>query len=195
MQLTSASLLNIALILISSIITLTIEQTTTYMRRKKATRITISFKCTDFVELSLIKSTCIFFSFISFDCALILLSFDIVFIFSSMILQNICLNNSKELLNDSRRRISINVFSICLITSTEFDYFFIICVNFLSLFVISTTSTELNLISFVFLYLTARKFKLMSTRISFIATFARETSINFKFLLKTVLFIRFTAFE
>ena len=40
MQLTSASLLNIVLILIFSIITFTIEQTTMYMRRKKITRIT-----------------------------------------------------------------------------------------------------------------------------------------------------------
>ena len=126
---------------------------------------------------------------------MILFSFNIVFIFSSMMLQNICLNNSKEILSNSRKRISINVFNICLITSTEFDYFLRICINFLSLFVILTASTELNLISFVFLYLTAREFELISTKIFFIATSARRTSINFKSLLKTTLFVRFIAFE
>ena len=103
MQLTSAPLSNIALILIFSIITLTIEQTTAYMRRKKATRVTIFFKCIDFVELNLIESTCTFFSFMSFDCAMILLSFNIVFIFSSMMLRNICLNNLKEISSNSRK--------------------------------------------------------------------------------------------
>ena len=195
MQLTSVSLLNIALILISSIITLTIEQTMTYIRCKKIKRVTISFKCTDSVELNFIESIYIFFSFISFDYAMILFSFNIVFIFSSMILRNICLNNSRKILNNLRKRISINVFNICLITSIEFDYSLMIYVNFLSLFVISTTLTELNLINFIFLYLTTREFKLISTRIFFIATFARRTLINFKFLLKTTLFVRFTAFK
>ena len=165
------------------------------MRRKKATRITISLKCIDSVELSLIKLTCTFFSFIFFNYAMIFFSFDIAFIFSSMMLRNICLNNSKKISNNLRRQISINVFNICLIISTEFNYFLMICANFLSLFVISTTSTELNLINFVFLYLTARKLKLMSTKISFIATFAQRISIDFEFLLKTILFVRFTAFE
>ena len=73
MQLISAPLLNIALILIFSIITFTIEQTTTYIRCKKATRVTIFLKCTDFVELSFIESTYTFFSFMSFDCAMIFL--------------------------------------------------------------------------------------------------------------------------
>ena len=195
MQLISAPLSNIALILIFPIITLTIEQATTYMRRKKATRATISFKCTDSVELNLIESTCTFFSFISFDYAMILLSFNTVSISSSMILRNICLNNLREISSNSRRRILINVFSICLITSTEFDCSLMICVNFLSLFVISTAPTELNLISFVFLYLTVHESELMSTKISFIATFARGTSVSFKSLLKTTLFVRFTAFE
>ena len=131
----------------------------------------------------------------SFDCAMILFSFNIVFIFSSMMLRNICLNNSRKILNNLRRRISINVFSICLITSTEFNYFSMICANFLNLFMISTISIELNLINFVFLYLTVRKFKLMSTKISFIITSARETSVNFEFLLKTILFVKFIAFE
>ena len=67
MQLTSVPLLNITLILIFSIITFTIEQTTTYMKRRKATRVTISLKCTNSVELNLIESTCTFFSFMSFD--------------------------------------------------------------------------------------------------------------------------------
>ena len=195
MQLLFVSLLNIALISIFSIITLTIEQTTTYMRRKKTTRVTISFKCTDFVKLNLIESTCIFFSFISFDCAMIFLSFNIVFIFSSMMLRNICLNNSREISNNSWRRISINVFSICLITSIKFNYSLMICVNFLNFFVISTTSTELNLINFIFLYLTAREFELILMRIFFIATSAREILINFESLLKTTLFVGFTAFE
>ena len=195
MQLISASLSNIALILIFLIITLTIKQTTTYMRRKKTTRVTISFKCIDSVELSLIESTCTFFSFMFFDCAIILLSFDIIFIFSSMMLRNICLNNSKKISNNSRKRISINVFNICLITSIEFNCFLMIYINFLNLFVISTTPAELNLISFVFLYLTACESELMLTRISFIAMFVRETSISFESLLKTTLFVRFTAFE
>ena len=194
MQLTSVSLSNIALILISSIITLTIEQTTTYMKCKKTTRVTISFKCTNFVELNFIESTCTFFSFMSFDYAMIPF-FNIISTFSSMMLRNICLNNSKKILSNLRKRISIDVFSICLITSIESDCFLIICTNFLNFFVISTTSTELNLINFIFLYLTVCKFKLMSTKIFFIATSARRTSINFKFLLKIILFVRFTAFE
>ena len=126
---------------------------------------------------------------------MIFLFFDIVSISSSMILRNICLNNSKEILNNSRRRISINVFSICLITSTESDCFLIIYANFLSLFVISMASTELNLISFIFLYLTIHESELMSTKIFFIATSARGTSIDFESLLKMALFVRFTAFE
>ena len=121
--------------------------------------------------------------------------FNIVFIFSSMILRNICLNNSKGILNNSRKRISINVFNICLITLIESDCFLMIYVNFLNLFIISTASTELNLINFVFLYLITHKSELMSTKISFIATFAREISVNFESLLKTTLFVRFTAFE
>ena len=60
---------------------------------------------------------------------------------------------------------------------------------------ISTISTELNLINFIFLYLTAREFELKSTRISFIVTAAQETLIDFEFLLKTILFVKFTAFE
>ena len=165
------------------------------MKRKKVTRVTIFFKCTDFVELNLIESTCTFFSFIFFDCAMILLSFDIVFIFSSMMLRNICLNNSRKISSNSRRRISINVFSIYLIASIESNCFLMICANFLSLFVISTTSTELNLINFVFLYLTVHESELMSTRILFITMSARETLISFKSLLKIALFVKFTAFE
>ena len=155
-----------------------------YMRRKKATRITIFYKCIDFVELNLIESTCTFFSFLSFDCVMIFLSFNIVF-FSSMMLRNICLNNSREISNNLRKRISISVFNICLITSIESDYCLIINVNFLNFFVISTTSTELNLIDFVFLYLITREFKLILTKISFIVMSARRTSIDFKSLLKT----------
>ena len=155
-----------------------------YIRRKKTTRVTISFKCTDFVKLSLIESTCTFFSFMSFDCAMIFLFLNIVFIFSSMMLQNICLNNSKKILSNSRRRISINVFNISLIKSIEFDCSLMICANFLNLFMISTTSTELNLISFVFVYLIICESELMSIKISFNATFAQEILINFESLLK-----------
>ena len=165
------------------------------MRRKKATRTTISFKCTDSVELNLIESMCISFSFMSFDYAMIFLSFDIVSISSLMMLRNICLNNSKEILSNSRRRISINMFNIYLITSTESDCSLMICTSFLRLFVILTASTELNLINFVFLYLTTHKFKLMSTKISFIATSAQRILVNFESLLKTILFVKFTAFE
>ena len=120
MQLISAPLLNITLILIFSIITFTIEQTTTYMKCKKTTRVTIFFKCIDFIELNFIESTCTFFSFMSFNYAMILFSFNIVFISSSMMLRNICLNNSREISSNLRKRISINVFSICLIISIEF---------------------------------------------------------------------------
>ena len=131
----------------------------------------------------------------SFDCAMILLFFDIVSISSSRMLRNIYLNDLKERLNNSRRRISINVFSICLITSTESNYSLMICVSFLSLFKISTTSIELNLICLIFLCLTVREFELMFTKISFIATFTLKILISFESLLKTTLFIRFTAFE
>ena len=66
--------------------------------------------------------------------------------------------------------------------------------SFLNLFVISTISIELNLINFIFLYLTTCESELMSTKSSFITMSAQETSINFQFLLKTILFIKFTAF-
>ena len=130
-----------------------------------------------------------------FDCAMIFLAFNIAFISSSMMLQNIYLNNSKEISSNSRRQISINVFNICLIRSTKSDCFSMICDNFLNLFIISTTSTELNLISFAFLYLTAYESELMSTKISFIATFARKILIDSEFLLKATLFVKFTAFK
>ena len=169
MQVISASLLNITLILIFSIITFTIEQTTTYIKHKKITQIMIFLTCTDFIELSLIESSCTFF--ISFNCIMLLFFFDIVFIFSSMMLKNICLNNSKKISNNSRKRISINVFNICLITSIEFNCFLMICVNFLSFFKILTTSTELNLISLIFLYLTAHESELILTKKFFIIIF------------------------
>ena len=69
MHFISAPLSTIILILRFSISMFTIEQTTTYIRRKKITRITIFFKCTDSVKLNLIESTCTFF--ISSDCAMI----------------------------------------------------------------------------------------------------------------------------
>ena len=193
MQWISSSLLNFASILISSIIMFTIEQTTTYMKYNKATRIIISFKCIDFVELNLIELICTFF----FLCLLIVQWFliDIVFIFSSIMLRNICLNNIKKISSNSWRRISIGVFNICLIISIESNYFLMFCVNFLNLFEISTILIELNLVNFNFLYLTFRKSKLISTRISFIATSTLKISIDFKFLLKTTLFVRFIAFE
>ena len=181
MQLTSVPLLNIILILIFSIITFTIKHATTYMKRKKATRITISFKCTDFVKLNLIELTCISFSFMSFNCAIIFLSFDIAFTSSLLILQNICLNNSKKILSNLQRRILINVFNICLRTSIEFDYSLMICANLLNFFKISTTSTELNLINFIFLYLTIHEFKLMSTEIPFVAMSTLKISIILNF--------------
>ena len=163
------------------------------MKRKKIMRITISFKCIDFVELSFIELTCTFFSFIFFDCAMIF--FNIIFIFSFVILRNICLNNSKEISSNLQRRILINVFSICLIISIELNCSLMICVNFLNLFKILTTSIELNRINFVFLYLAAREFELMSVEILFIARFILRKSINFESLLKTTLFVRFTVFE
>ena len=165
------------------------------MRCKKARRITVSFKYTDFVELNLIDSICIFFSFISFDCTMILPFFDIVFMISLMMLRNIYLNNSKEISSSFRRRISINVFNVCLITLIELNCSLIISVNFLNLFKIFRNSIELNLMSFVFLYLTARESELILTEIFFIVIFALKTSIDFEFLSKTTLFIRFTASE
>ena len=162
---------------------------------QKITRVTIFLKCIDFVELSLIKSMYISFSFISFDCAIIFLFLDIVFISLSMMLQNICLNNLKEILNSSRKQTSINVFNICLIMLIESDCSLMICVNFLNFFKVLTTSTELNLICFVFLYFTIREFELMLKRISFIATSALRTLIDIESLLKTTLFVKFTAFE
>ena len=131
----------------------------------------------------------------SFDCTIIFLFFNIVFIFLSMMLQNICLNNLKKILNNSRKQISIDVFNIYSITLTEFNCSLTIYVNFLNLFMMSTIPTELNLINFVFLYLTARESELMSTKISFIATFVQRTSIDFESLLKTTLFVRFIAFK
>ena len=127
-----------------------------------------------------------FFSFMSSDCAIIYLS---------MMLQNICLNNSKEMASNLRKRILVNVFNIPLITSIEFDCSLIIYINFLNFFVISTTSAELNLINFVFLYLIIREYKLILTKILFIVTYARGISINFVFLLKTTLFVKCIAFE
>ena len=170
------------MILIFSIVIFTIEQTTIYVKYKEITRVTISLKCIDFVKLSLIESMCTFFSFMSFDCAMIF--FNIAFISSSMMLRNIYLNNSRKISSNSRRRNSISVFNICSITSTESDCFLIICASFLNLLIILTTSAELNLINFIFLYLTTHKFKLISIKISFIATSARRTLINFEIFVK-----------
>ena len=99
MQLTFASLLNIVLILIFTIITFTIEQATMYMKHKKAMQITVFFKCTDFVELSLIELMYTFFFYV-FRLCNDFSFFDIIFIFSFVMLWNICLNNSKEILNN-----------------------------------------------------------------------------------------------
>ena len=193
MQLTSASLLNILLILIFLIITLTIEQATMYIRHKKATRATIFFKCIDFVELSLIESMCAFLYvfWLYNDSSFFWYRF---YLFVDDVAKHL-FKQFEKILNNLRRRISINVFNIYLIISIEFNCFLMICVNFLNLLVISTTSTRLNLINFIFLYSTVYEFELMSTKIFFIATSAREISINFKFLLKMTLFVKFTAFE
>ena len=108
--------------------------TTAYIKCKKATRITISFKYTDSVEISLIDSTCTFYSFMPFDCAMIFLFLNTTFIFLSMMLQNICLNNLKETVSNSRRRISISVFNICLMTLMKLNCFLMICVSFFKSF-------------------------------------------------------------
>ena len=131
----------------------------------------------------------------SFDCAMIFFSFNTVSIFSSMILQNIYLNNLKEISNNSQRRISINVFSTYLIILTEYDFSLMICVNFFNFSKISTTSIELNLINFVFLYLTICEPELMLTKIFFITISALKTLIDFDSLLKTILFVKFIIFE
>ena len=171
MQLTLISLLNIAFILTFLIITLIVEQATTYIKRKKITRATIFFKCIDFVELNFIKSTCIFFFFTIFDNAMIFLFFDIVFIFSFVMLQNICLNNSKKILSSLQSRILIKIFNICLMTSTKSNCSLMICINLLNFFKILITSIKLNLIYLIFLYLAAREFGLITTEISFITIF------------------------
>ena len=171
MQLILISLSNIAFILIFSIIMFIVKQATTYIKRRKTTRATIFFKCIDFVELNLIKSTCIFFFFIIFDDAIISRFFDIVFIFSFVILRNICLNSSKEISSTLRNRISMNIFNIYLMILTKLNCSLIICVNLLNLFKILIISIELNLICLIFLYLTTREFKLITTEISFIEIF------------------------
>ena len=121
--------------------------------------------------------------------------FNIVFIFSLITLQNICLNNSKKILNNLPSRISINMLNICLIISADINYSLIICINFLSFFKILTVPTELNLINFIFLYLITRESELMSTKAFFVTIFIWETLIDFKFLLKTTWFIKITIFE
>ena len=174
MQLISVLLSNIIFILTFSIITFIIKQATMYIERRKTTRAMISFKCIDFVELNFIESTCIFFFFIVFDDAMIFRFFDIVFIFSFVILRNICLNNSEEISSNLRNQILMNVFNICLITSAKSNCSLMICVNFLNLFEISTISIELNLIYLTFLYLTTCESELITVKTSFIKTFVSK---------------------
>ena len=162
---------NITFVLTFLIIMFIIEQTTLYIKCKKTTRATIFFKCINFVELNLIELICIFFFFTAFNDAMIFLFFNIVFIFSFVMLRNICLNNSKEILNNLRSRILMNVFNIYLMILTKSNCFLIICVNLLNLSKISIISFELNLICLIFLYLTIREFELITTKIFFIITF------------------------
>ena len=123
MQFISTSLSNNVLILTSSINTFIVKQTTTYIKRKKIIRTTISFKCIDSIKLNFIDSTCISFSFTVFIWAIAFHFLNIVFIFSSMISRNICRKSFKEILNNSRSRISIEIFNVCFVMSTKFDYF------------------------------------------------------------------------
>ena len=88
MQLFSASLFNIVLILIFLIITLTIKQTMIYMKHKKVIRITISSKCINSVELNFIKSVCTFFSSTFLNCVIIL------FLISFLLLRLWCCETS-----------------------------------------------------------------------------------------------------
>ena len=142
-----------------------------YIKRKKAMRARIFFKCIDFVELNFIKLICIFNFFIVFDDAMIFRFFDIVFISSFVILRNICLNSSEKILSSLRSQILISVFNICLMTLMKSNCSLMIYVNLLNFFEISMISIELNLIYLTFLYLATREFKLIIIKIFFIETF------------------------
>ena len=117
------SLLNNVLILMSLMNTFIVEQTTTYIERKKTIRTTIFFKCINSIKLNFIDSTCIFFFFIIFIWTIVFRFLNIVFIFSLIMSRNICHENFEKISNSSRNRISIEIFNICFMMSTKFDFF------------------------------------------------------------------------
>ena len=123
MQFISTSLSNNVLILISSIDTFIVKQTTTYIERKKTTQTTISFKCINSIKLSLINLTCTSFFFTIFIWTVAFRFLNIIFTSSSIMSRNICRENSEKISNNSRNWISIEIFNICLIILTEFDCF------------------------------------------------------------------------
>ena len=122
-QFISTSLSNNILILTSLMNTFIIKQTTIYIERKKTTQATIFLKCINSIKLSFINSTCIFFFFTIFIWAIAFHFLNIAFISSSMMSRNICRENSEKISNNSRSRISIEIFNICLIILTKFDCF------------------------------------------------------------------------
>ena len=149
MQFISASLLNNVLILIFLIDTLIVEQTTIYIERKKAIRITISFKCIDSIKLNFTDLIYIFFSFTIFFKAVTFRFLNIIFIFSLMISRNICRKSLKEILNSLRNRISIEVFNIYLIMSTKFDCFLNIWASLLNRLKISNVLNEILILTYL----------------------------------------------
>ena len=123
MQFISTSLSNNVLILTSFINTFIVEQTTTYIERRKTIRATIFLKCINSIELNFTDSTCIFFSFTIFIWTIAFRFLNIVFISSSMMSRNICRESFEKISNNSRNRISIEIFNICFVMSTKFDCF------------------------------------------------------------------------
>ena len=150
-QFISTLLLNNVLILTSLMNIFIIEQMTTYIKRRKAIQATIFFKCINSIKLNFIDSTCISFSFTIFIWATAFRFLNIIFIFSSMMSRNICHKNFEEISNNSRNRISIEIFNIYFVMSTKFDYFLNIWANFLNLSKVLNVSNEiLNLICLIF---------------------------------------------
>ena len=153
MQFILTSLSNNVLILTLLINIFIMKQTTIYIERKKTIWTTISFRCINSIKLSFIDLTCIFFSFTIFIWAIAFYFLNIVFISSSIMLRNICRKNFKEILNNSRNRISIKIFNIYFIMLTKFNCFLNIWTNLLNLSKISNISNEiLNLICLIFWY-------------------------------------------
>ena len=151
-------------------------------RTKKTIRATISFKCINSIKLNFTDLTCIFFSFTIFLWAIIFRFLNIAFTFSIIMSRNICRKNSKEISSNSRNRILIEVFNICLMMLTKFDYFLNIWTNLLNESKISNVSNEiLTLIYLILWYFVARNFKLISMIILIISILLTETACLARF--------------